>query len=109
MAKRIGKKAWKKYIYRFSSYEGSLTQYCSENSISKSQFYYNRRLFDAAAEGETKFHSVSFNEEDSNSSSTVIPSLPADIRIEIGKVNIFIPANEIATLSTLINELAKSC
>lgn len=40
MAKRIGKEAWKEYIDRFSSYEGSLTQYCIENSISKSQFYY---------------------------------------------------------------------
>lgn len=36
MEKRIGKEAWKEYIDRFSSYEGSLTQYCIENSISKS-------------------------------------------------------------------------
>lgn len=109
MVKRIGKEAWREYIDKFSSYEGSLTQYCAENSISKSQFYYNRRLFDAATEGETKFHAVSFNEEVSNVSSTPTPSLPGDIRIEIGKVNIFIPANEIAILSTLVKELAKSC
>lgn len=109
MAKRIGKEAWREYIDKFSSYEGLLTQYCVENNISKSQFYYNRRLFDTATEGETKFHTVSFNDEVSNSPSTPAPSLPGDIRIEIGKVNIFIPANEIATLSTLVKELAKSC
>lgn len=66
-------------------------------------------MFDAAAEGETKFHPVSFNEEYSNISSIVIASLSGEIRIEIGKVKIFIQANEIAILSSLVKELAKSC
>lgn len=30
-------------------------------------------------------------------------------RIEIGKANIFIPANEITILSEIIKEIAKSC
>ncbi|WP_300379351.1 hypothetical protein [Clostridium sp.] len=107
MARSIGKAAWKEYIDKFSSYEGSLTQYCAQNSISKSQFYYNRRLFTAATKDETKFQAVSLNEEDKNITSVVRPSLSADIRIEIGKFNIFIPANEIDTLSSLIKEIAK--
>ncbi|WP_156174303.1 hypothetical protein [Clostridium sp. C8] len=33
MAKSIGKEAWKKYIDKFSSYEGTLKQYCEDNTV----------------------------------------------------------------------------
>ncbi len=36
-------------------------------------------------------------------------SITKDIRIEIGKANIYIPANEIAVISDIIKELAISC
>jgi hypothetical protein len=106
MAKRIDKEVWREFIDKFSSYEGTVTQYCLENNISKSQFYYHKRRFEKPAEA--TFHAISFEkvqgvEIDNKSINT------KDIRIELGKANIFIPVNEIAVLSEVIKEIAKSC
>lgn len=79
-------------------------KYCRKNNLSKSQFYYHKRRFDQPTEA--TFHAISFEKDLTiNNESTV----SNDIRIEIGKANIFIPANEIALLSNIIKELAKSC
>ena len=72
---------------------------------SKSQFYYHKRRFETPEE--ISFHAISVKEEsvkiinkDNNMN---------NIRIEIGKAHIFIPANEITILSEIIKEIAKSC
>jgi hypothetical protein len=106
MANMIDKEAWREFIDKFSSYEGTVTKYCLENNLSKSQFYYHKRRFDQPAEA--IFQAISFEKEKyltiNNESAA-----SNDIRIELGKANIFIPANEIALLSNIIKELAKSC
>ena len=104
MAKRVSKETWKEFIDKFSSYEGTVTKLCQENNISKGQFYYNKRNFEEG--NEPIFHAISFDEEkaaDTKRDST------KTIKIEIGKANIFIPANEIAVLSDIIKELARIC
>lgn len=104
MAKRVSKETWKEFIDKFSSYEGTVTKFCQENNISKSQFYYHKRSFEEG--NEPIFHAISFDEEkavDTKRDST------KTIKIEIGKANIFIPANEIAILSDIIKELARTC
>ena len=35
------KEFWQEVIEKYSSYEGSVTKFCQEQSISKSQFYYH--------------------------------------------------------------------
>ena len=53
------------------------------------------------------FHAISLKEESLNiinENNTI-----NNIKIEIGKANIFIPVNEIAILSEIIKEIAKSC
>lgn len=105
MAKRIDKETWREFIEKFSSYEGTVTQYCIENNLSKSQFYYHKRRFETAED--ISFHAISLKEESLNiinENNTI-----NNIKIEIGKANIFIPVNEIAILSEIIKEIAKSC
>lgn len=40
MKMNFNEDTWKEFLEKFSSYEGSVTDYCKENDISKSQFYY---------------------------------------------------------------------
>ena len=82
-----------------------MTQYCIENNLSKSQFYYHKRGFETPKD--ISFHNISLKEESLNiinENNTI-----NNIKIEIGKANIFIPVNEIAILSEIIKEIAKSC
>lgn len=105
MAKRIDKEIWREFIEKFSSYEGTVTQYCIENNLSKSQFYYHKRRLETPED--ISFHAISLKEESVNiinDNNTI-----NNIKIEMGKANIFIPVNEIAVLSEIIKEIAKSC
>lgn len=46
MAKNLNDDLWRELVEKSSSFKGSVNNYCKENSISKSQFYYyknNRR------------------------------------------------------------------
>ena len=44
--------------------EGTVTTFCEENNISKTQFYYHKRRIEAAStEGTPIFQSISLNEE----------------------------------------------
>ena len=38
------KEFWQEVIKKYSAYEGSVTKFCQEQSISKSQFYYHKRM-----------------------------------------------------------------
>ena len=107
MNRKLSNEKWNEVINLFSSYEGTVSSFCEENNISKTQFYYYKRRIDAATtESIPVFQSISINEEVVDDKSEV--SSP-EIRIEIGRANIFIPANEIAILSNIIKELIKSC
>lgn len=108
MAKNVSDVTWRGFLERFSSYEGTVTSFCKENNISKSQFYYYKNKFEQSSK--PTFHAIVINNEESTSK-TVNNSIEEykDIRIEIGKANIYIPANGIALLSTILKELTKSC
>lgn len=106
MANRVDNSIWKEYIDKFSSYEGTVTGFCKENNISKSQFYYHKRRSKVATK--PTFHAISLSEEE-NSTVTKIIRDSKDIRIEVGRANMYVPANEIALLATILKELVKSC
>lgn len=105
MSKRFDKETWREFVENFSSYEGTVTQYCIENNLSKSQFYYHKRRFETPEE--INFHAISLKDE----SIEIINKNDNknDIRIELGKANIFIPVNEVFILSEIIKEIVKSC
>lgn len=106
MANRVDNSIWKEYIDKFSSYEGTVTGFCKENNINKSQYYYHKRRFEVA--NKPTFHAISLSEE-KNSTATKIIRESKDIRIAVGRANIYVPANEIALLSTILKEIVKSC
>ena len=84
---------WKEVVATFSSYEGSLKDFCTMNGISKSQLY---------------FHAISMKEEKAQTEINLISPKSTDVRIEIGAANIYIPANEIGVLTSIIKELTSN-
>ncbi|MCT4607511.1 MAG: hypothetical protein N4A64_15655 [Marinisporobacter sp.] len=43
MAKKNNDAIWKEDLEKFSSYKGTVINYCRENNISKGQFYYYKK------------------------------------------------------------------
>jgi len=108
MAKKFNDVTWNGILEKFSSYKGTVTSFCKESNVSKSQFYYYKNKFEKSIK--PTFHAIVINNEESNLKK-INNSVKEynEIRIAIGKANIYIPANEIAVLSTILKELTKSC
>lgn len=94
---------WEEIVTSFSSYEGTLKDFCAANNISKSQLYYYRKKFEV--KDNLQFHAISMKEEKSQTTVTILPKNQLDVRIEIGAAKIYIPANEIATLTSIVKEM----
>ena len=97
---------WKEVVATFSSYEGSLKDFFTMNGISKSQLYYYRKKFEK--QGYVNFHAISMKEEKAQTEINLISPKSIDVRIEIGAANIYIPANEIGVLTSIIKELTSN-
>lgn len=108
MTKENSEINWDKIMNKFSSYEGTIVDFCKENKVSQHQLYYRRKRLEK--EDKPTFYAIALNNEETNTS-TIKDNIKVlkDIRIEIGKANIYIPVNEIALLSNIVKELSKSC
>lgn len=91
---------WKEIVNKFSSSKGIIADFCKENNISVKQLYYYRRKFRNTEKVE--FHAISLKSQTKTKS---IETINTEIRIEIGKAKIYIPANEIAILTNILKEL----
>ncbi|MGF0108930.1 IS66 family insertion sequence element accessory protein TnpA [Clostridium sp. SGI.024] len=49
MSRKLSNEKWNEFINLFSSYEGTVSSFCEENNISKTQFYYHKRRIEAAS------------------------------------------------------------
>lgn len=88
MQKTFNAETWRAFLEKFSSYEGSVSGFCRENNISKSQFYYYKKRFEES--NKPTFHAVVLKSEDiSKGIGNNDEKLDKDIRIEIGKDNIY--------------------
>lgn len=109
MSMEVNEIDWDYVMKQFASYEGTIRSFCKEYNISQHKLYYRRKQLKKI--NEPSFFKVELDEkidlEKEKSKETTI--FAKDIRIEIGKANIYIPANEIAIISDIIKELAKSC
>lgn len=109
MSKEISEINWDDVLNKFTSYEGTIVNFCKEHGVSQHQLYYRRKKW----QKETKTVFCEFKLDDDCLEKAVIVNenkiYSNDIKIEIGKANIYIPANEIATLSIVIKELFKLC
>ena len=91
---------WKAMINKLSSYSGTIKDFCKENNIPEKQFYYHRRKL--ADKDKAVFHKIPLKSEDS----PIVKNTIKDIKIEVGKATIYIPANEIAVLTAIIRDLS---
>lgn len=108
MEAKNNEEIWHEYIENFSSYEGTVTDYCKENSISKNQYYYYLKKFKKMKTA--IFHAIELNDEPS----TLIQSKNAkeeikSIKIELGKAKIYIPSENSTLITSVIKELLRSC
>ena len=94
---------WKAMVDKISAYEGTIRDFCKENNIPEKQFYYHRRKLRNT--NKSIFHGISLKSE---TKSMVKNSNQSNIKIEIGKATIYIPANEIAVLSAIIKDLSSN-
>ena len=92
---------WKAMIDKLSSYSGTIKDFCRENNIPEKQFYYHRRKL--ADKNKVMFHEISLK---SKANPSVKSNNIKDIKIEVGKATIYIPANEIAVLTAIIRDLS---
>lgn len=94
---------WDKILSDFKSYEGTISNFCKENNISKQQFYYKRKKSNMI--NKTVFHEIDFTKEENlkNNSENV------EIRINLGQINIYVPSDNIKLIANVIKELSKSC
>lgn len=108
MAVNYSEETWKEYIENFSSYEGTVTDYCKENCISKNQYYYYLKKF--KTNSTSTFHAIDLKEKSAAlAESRNDKEGNKNIRIEFGSVNIYIPSENSALISSIIKELLKSC
>ena len=108
MTKEVSEINWDSIMRKFSSYEGTIADFCKENKVSQHQLYYRRKKLEK--ENKPTFHAIKIDKEQSKTPITKDKiKVNEDIRIEIGKAKIYIPSNEIALLSDIIKEITKSC
>ena len=108
MEMNFNEETWKEILEKFSSYEGTVTDYCKKNNITKGQFYYFKKKFNK----ETKpiFHAIEVKQE-----ASALPKAKShvkennSIKIELGRANIYIPSQDVALLSVVIKEIFKLC
>ena len=94
---------WKAMIDKLELYSGTIKDFCKENNIAEKKFYYHRRKLSDT--NKVVFHEIPLKSE---SNPTVSNSNTSDIKIEIGKATIYIPANEIAALTAIVRNLISS-
>jgi ATPase subunit of ABC transporter with duplicated ATPase domains len=108
MAMNFNEETWKDFLEKFSSYEGNVSSYCKENNMTKSQFYYYKKKF--MKENKPIFHAIEIKNENSNQPKASSSSKKhSDIRIELGRANIYLPTEDPALVSSILKELSKIC
>lgn len=99
---------WAEMLEKFNSYDGSVTNFCEENKISKSQFYYHRKRKVQQPVVST-FCEVELVKVTTPITTKEVDTPSSYIKIEINNVTIHIPPSEAALLTTIIKELSNSC
>ena len=109
MGKKLSHAEWEEYIKKFESYNGSITvkDFCIENNICKTQFYYHKRRLQKSQSENTQpvFHAISLKQSniEENITSTNV------VKITVGNVTVIIPSDEANLIFKIIKELSISC
>ncbi|WDC84188.1 hypothetical protein PL321_18375 [Caloramator sp. mosi_1] len=111
MGKRMSHAKWEEYIKKFESYNGSITvkDFCIENDICKTQFYYHRKRLQKEESNNRKdivFHAIPLAIQDEQKETA---KLSKEVKITVGNVTVIIPSDEVNLISKIIKELSISC
>ena len=98
---------WKEILNKYPSFEGTVSAFCKQQDIKKHQFYYYKKKFKEDNNSQI-FHSITLKQEKTNVTLTGY-SVSKDIKIQLGKATISIPASETEALEALIKGLAFIC
>lgn len=110
MARKLSNADWAEYVKKFNEYNGEITvkDFCIQNDITKSQFYYHKKRLDEGniEASESIFYPISLNNKNI---SNINSSSVKEIKINIGNATIIIPVSETTLISSIITELANRC
>lgn len=98
---------WDVIMSKFSSYEGTILNFCKENNISSHQLYYRRKRIKNS--NLTTFCELPMDPPSIDNSKNCHSNITTDITIEIKNIKIHIPSSEATLLATIIRELADLC
>jgi hypothetical protein len=103
MSRKLDNASWEEYINKFDSFKGTVTakDFCIENKLSKSQFYYHKKRLDKE-KPTTVFHAVSLTKQD-NVAENIANS--KEVKIAVGNASITIPVSEATLITSIIKEL----
>ena len=110
MYKKLDNEAWEECLNKFESIKDTITvkDFCAENNLSKSQFYYHKKRVGNVAEGKDPiFQDISLNCKVDNMEEGKCTS--KEVKINVGNVNILIPINEATLITAIIKELILKC
>ncbi|MCT8978870.1 hypothetical protein N4T77_20030 [Clostridium sp. CX1] len=107
MSTKLDNATWEEYINKFEACKDELTvkDFCIENKLSKSQFYYHKRRLDKE-KPTTVFHAISLTKQD-NVEENITGS--KEVKITVGNANITIPVSEATLITSIVKELATRC
>lgn len=98
---------WKGILNKYPSFEGTISAFCKQQNIKKHQFYYYKKKFKEDNNSQI-FHAITLNQERTNVTLTNY-SVSKEIKIQLGKATISIPASETEALEVLIKGLSSIC
>lgn len=109
MARKLDNATWEEYIKRFYSYKGTVTikDFCIENDLTRSQFFYHKKRLEKANSKTTVFHEVPIKTEKDNIAQ--FSNASKEIKISIGNATISIPTSETALIYSIIKDLVIKC
>lgn len=107
MSTKLDNATWEEYINKFEACKGesTLKDFCIENKLSKSQFYYHKRRLEKESSA-TVFHAVSLTKQDNVEENIAGPK---EVKITVGNANITIPVSEATLITSIVKELATRC
>lgn len=107
MSTKLNNATWEEYINKFEACKGELTvkDFCIENKLSKSQFYYHKRRLEKES-STTVFHAISLTKQD-NIEKNIAAS--KEVKITVGNANITIPVSEATLITSIVRGLANRC
>ena len=110
MYKKLDNDAWEEYLNKFNSVKDTITvkDFCTENNLSKSQFYYHKKRVKKLTESkEPVFQAISLNSKVDNIKEN--KSTLKEVKINVGNTNILIPVSEATLITAIIKELILKC